>query len=152
VDADKLLTQQAPPAGEIRVISLLTCAGLDPQGQPLGIAQQFRPTDKLFAVFTYLNGVKTARFEVRWLAQGEVIPQATQQVEMQAGAGHAYTWMQAEGAGLPEGECAVEVLVAGNEEPLGAARFVVSATTPPPVLAPPAVQAPVLPAPPRLGR
>ena len=152
VDADRLLTQQAPPAGEIRVISLLTCAGLDPQGQPLGVAQQFRPTDKVFAVFTYLNGVKTARFEVRWLAQGEVIPQATQQVEMRAGAGHAYTWLQASGAGLPDGECAVEVLVAGNDQPLAVSNFTVGATAPPPVLAPPPATGPVLPALPRPGR
>jgi hypothetical protein len=152
VDADRLLTQQAPPAGEIRVISLLTCAGLDAQGQPLGIAQQFRPTDKIFAVFTYLNGVKTARFAVRWLAQGEVIPQAAQQVEMRAGAGHAYTWLQASGPGLPEGECEVQVLVAGNDEPLAEGTFTVSPAAPPPGTAPSPAPAPVVPALPRLGR
>lgn len=126
VEAEKILTQQAPPAGEIRVVSLVTCTGLDAQGKPQGIARQFRPTDKIVAFFTYLNGVKQARFEVRWLAQDTVIPQATQQVEMKAGAGQAYAWLQAAGSGLPEGNYQVQVLLAGQEQPLAATPFAVS--------------------------
>ncbi len=136
VEAERILTQQAPVAGEIRVVSLVTCTGLDAQGKPQGIAGQFRPGDKIIALFTYLNGVKQARFEVRWLAQDVVIPQATQQVEMKAGAGQAYAWVQASGEGLPEGKFQVQVFVAGQEQPLATTPFTISKSAPP--AAPPA--------------
>lgn len=140
VEAEKILTQQAPAAGEIRVVSLVTCTALDAQGKPQGIAGQFRPTDKIIAFFTYLNGVKQARFEVRWLAQNTVIPQATQQIEMKAGAGQAYAWIQAAGAGLPLGNCQVQVLLAGQEQALAATPFTITKTTAPavPSASPPA--------------
>lgn len=123
--AQQILAQQPPPAGEIRVINVSTFRGLDPQGQPLEPSQQFGPQDRVYAVFTYLNGVKDARFEVRWLARAVVIPQATQQVEMKAGAGQAYAWLEAPGAGLPEGNYQAQVLRAGNEQPLASTQFVV---------------------------
>jgi len=150
VDAEKILTQQAPPAGEIRVVSLTTCTGVDAQGRPSGLTGTFRPTDRVHGLFTYLNGVKQARFEVRWLAQDVVIPQATQQVEMKAGAGQSYAWLQAGGEGLPEGPCQVQVLVAGSEQPLASVPFTISKTAASPAPTAAAPPLPALPAPPTL--
>ncbi|HEY3397363.1 MAG TPA: hypothetical protein VGM19_06825 [Armatimonadota bacterium] len=140
-DAAKTLAQQPPPAGETRVVSLLTCAGLNPQGQPLGVATAFPPAGKLYALFTYLNGVNSARFAVRWLAEGEEIPQAGSSVEMNSGAGQGYAWLQAAPPGLPEGRYQVQVLLAGSKQPLATADFTVSAAAPPPSLAPPGAPA-----------
>lgn len=138
-EADRILGQQPPPAGEIRVVNLVTCAGLDPQGKPLSVAQSFAPRAKIYALFTYVNGVKQTRFEVRWLFGDLVIPQATQQIEMQAGAGQAYAWLQASGEGLPPGQYQVQVLLAGGEQPLATAQFAIGqAQAPPPPPAPPA--------------
>ncbi len=136
-EAARILGQQPPPAGEIRVVSLVTCTGLDPQGKPLGPAQSFAPTARIYAVFTYVNGVKQTRFEVRWLFGDLVIPQATQQIEMKAGAGQAYAWLQASGEGLPHGQYQVQVRLAGGGEPLATAQFAVGRTSSPPP-APPA--------------
>lgn len=132
--AQEILAQQPPPAGEIRVIKVGTFRGLDPQGKPLEPSRHFGPKDRIYVVFTYLNGVKDARFEVHWLSRSIVIPQATQQVEMKAGAGQAYAWLEAQGGGLPEGNYQVQVLRAGSEQPLATAQFMVGkgVTVPPP--------------------
>jgi len=138
VEAARILAQQPPPAGEIRVVSLVTCSALDPHGKPLGVAQSFAPTARIYALFTYVNGVRQARFEVRWLRGEVLIPQATQQIEMQPGAGQAYAWLQAGGEGLPEGQYLVQVFLAGGEQPLAVAQFTVSKPPPPPPPRPPA--------------
>ncbi len=150
VDAERLLAQQAPPAGEIRVVSLTTCTGVDAEGRPVGLTGTFRPGDRIYALFTYLNGVKQARFEVRWLSHDVVIPQATQQLEMKAGAGQSYAWLQAAGEGLPEGPGQVQVLVAGSEQPLATVPFTISRSAPPPAAPAPGPSLPAVPAPPSL--
>ena len=143
-EAEKVLAQQAPPPGPVRIVSLGTFRALDPQGRPQAPAPQFAPGDRIWAVFTYLGGVKQGRLEVRWLAAGELIPQATAPVEMKGEAGSGYAWLQAPGEGLPEGAYTVEVHLAGNEQALATAGFSVTRTPPPtpgPASVPPAAGA-----------
>jgi hypothetical protein len=147
VGAEQILSQKAPPAGEVRVVNLGLFGSLGPQGQPLQPAAVFPPTAKIYAVFVYLNGVPGARLEMRWYANGEEMQQARQPVEMQGGARQGYAWLQASGAGLPEGAYQVQVLLQGNEQPLATVDFTIKAGT---VLPPPVPQTPpVVPTAPR---
>lgn len=128
-EAEKILAQQPPAAGELRVVNLGLFGSLGSQGQPQQPSKVFPPTAKIHAVFTYLNGVAGQKLLVRWYAAGVEIPQARQEVAVQSGARQAYAWLQAKGAGLPEGVYQVGLYLPGRDQSLVSADFTIKAGT-----------------------
>lgn len=126
-DAERILAQTPPPVGELRIVSLGTYGSLGPRGGPQQPATVFPPVGRVYAVFTYLNGDPAQGLVVRWYAAGVEIEAARQTVAMKAGAGTAYAWLEARGAGLPEGAYQVQVCLVGNNQPLVTADFTVKA-------------------------
>ncbi len=124
VDADKILGEERMKVGEIKVISCVTAGGVDAKGHPMQTADTFAGSDRILVVFTYINGTAEAHFVVSWFRDDTMIEQAAQRVAMADGAGRASAWIEADEA-LPPGQYRAVVGLAGKEQPLAEAQFII---------------------------
>ncbi len=124
-DAEKILRAKAPAGGAVMVENMMTAAKVDAQGWPLALADEFRPTDRVWVRFDYANGIPGLALQVQWLYRGVELKQAAVMVPMEDVRGACMAWMQAQEGNLPPGRYQVRVLLAGNAKPLGSAGFVV---------------------------
>jgi len=123
-DADKILDEERMRVGEVKVISCVTARDVDAKGHPMQTTDTFAGSDRIFVVFTYINGTASSYFVVSWFRDDTMIEQATQRVTMADGAGRAFAWIEADES-LPPGQYRAEVGLPGEEQSLATVQFVV---------------------------
>jgi hypothetical protein len=114
--AAMILASKPLPTSEVRVANPMTVAQVGPDGWPVTLAEQFRPTDKIWVWFGYVNGAPGTAFTVSWYCGRTLIPQATTQVPMQAESGWGLGWIQPQQGQLPAGGYEAVITAAGPRQ------------------------------------
>jgi hypothetical protein len=123
-DAPKLLNAAAATPRETRILSAVVTDSATPDGGPGPPRKQFGPSGRIYVAFRYQGAENGMAFPVAWFAEGELIPQATQDVVVSAADGWGQAWIEtAPTSPLPEGHYEVTVSLPGATGPTARAQF-----------------------------
>ena len=123
-EASELLNAAAPTPGETKVLSAVVTDSVTPEGRPGPQRARFPVAGRIYLVFQYRGAERGMAFSVAWIANGDPITQATQDVVIIAPEGWGQAWIEtAPTSPLPTGQYQASVSLPGATSPAATVTF-----------------------------
>ena len=119
-----IMSQVAPPTGRTQVTQLFIAASADKKQAPGAKKLEFKPKERIYAVFQYQLAEPQSSFVVHWGIDGREIDTAQKIITVEKKDGVAWAWIQAGGkTGLPPAKYEVWITYTTNPEKLALTAF-----------------------------